>query len=172
MSWPTLRTLHSSAAACFKSHKIKSKWVPRVSVSHMTDSKLVASVTHTHTHTRAAHTHTTTHIALWCNLLLISDFGLMIDFLCVFGLNYSVVHFISSPSPLPGLSRQTLPSLTLPFVTLVNKRVKFGPWLCGTGWLVGCSCEGGGTQTDIIAQQSITVIRGGINSGLIHWGLR
>lgn len=140
----------------------------------MTDTKLVlvASVTLSFP---PSHTHTTSHLTLQCNLLLISDCGLMIDFLCVFVLNYSVEHFISSPSSLPGLqslSPTPHPS-SIPFVTLVNKWVIFGSWLCGTGWLVRCRCEGGGgTQTDNIAQQSIMVIRGGINSSLVYWGLR
>lgn len=111
----------------------------------MTGSKLVAPLSglphgHTLAHTRG--------LTLAYNLLLISNFGLVIDFLRVFGLNYSEVHFISSPSPLPG------PSLPPPFpsdaishlATLVNKWVKFGFGLMGVcvwggGVMGGCEYD-------------------------------
>lgn len=126
----------------------------------MTDNKLVASlsaslmVTLSHTHVRAS---------ILYNLLLISDFGLVIDFHYVFRSElFSVaLYLLTFPSP-QTLGPNTLPLLCYqPFATLVNKWVNFGLGVTGRG--AGCSCDAGATQTDYVSQQSITVRRIGVN---------
>lgn len=81
----TERTSRFSADGYFKSHKIKDKWVNRVSWSVWVSLSLREKKN--------------SHLTPWWNSLLISDFALVIDFLCVFVLNYSVAHFISSLHP-------------------------------------------------------------------------